>query len=491
MFQCPRGHFCFSDMVDGQNRQRPEICFQCPRGHFCFSDSIYRRVVFQSQPSFNAREGIFAFRTQVPRVGPIKTAFRVSMPARAFLLFGRARLNPLRSAMQSVSMPARAFLLFGQSARRDALRLPRCCFNAREGIFAFRTNLVAAPQRSMRGGFQCPRGHFCFSDEFAISPSSTATEMSFNAREGIFAFRTMEQYEKAQRDRWCFNAREGIFAFRTKKWARVYRKFEKFQCPRGHFCFSDSALAGGEAAHTDRFQCPRGHFCFSDAVTEAKGGTEVEEVSMPARAFLLFGRTRFRKEAKMKRLFQCPRGHFCFSDVQDFGGTVAGNPFQCPRGHFCFSDARRGKRWKRRWVSMPARAFLLFGRPRTRRGSDTPFVGFNAREGIFAFRTVDPAHRGLGAMKLFQCPRGHFCFSDTFPGFLGGSTVFIRFNAREGIFAFRTRVIKRASCSRKRASFNAREGIFAARCAVPCAPCADAQCLCGTRQRDCGNDAAL
>ncbi len=61
---------------------------------------------------------------------------------------------------------------------------------------------------------------------------------------------------------------------------------------------------------------------------------------------------------------------------------------------------------------MPARAFLLFGRGGARRPRNPPPARFNAREGIFAFRTHDAA---LPFARVLQ-----------------------GFNAREGIFAFRT-----------------------------------------------------
>ena len=88
--------------------------FQCPCGHFCFSDSTVFSLGAASLWSFNALAGIFAFRTQ-----------RCA-----------ARRPPPRCA---VSMPLRAFLLFGQ----DAAGVPSCRvqmrFNALAGIFAFRT----------------------------------------------------------------------------------------------------------------------------------------------------------------------------------------------------------------------------------------------------------------------------------------------------------------------------------------------------------------
>ena len=108
---------------------------------------------------------------------------------------------------------------------------------------------------------------------------------------------------------------------------------------------------------------------------------------MPARAFLLFG---------LAASYSCP---------------AYTTRFQCPRGHFCFSDMNEGERdGSPNQVSMPARAFLLFGRPRTRRGSDTPFVGFNAREGIFAFRTLTMFNYSPIVQQSFNALAGIFAF---------------------------------------------------------------------------------
>ena len=88
--------------------------------------------------------GIFAFRTQV-RIRAAAEVFSVSMPSRAFLLFGRTYSQPPRGSKSPVSMPSRAFLLFGLNRRR--------CYE-------------------LAGSwFQCPRGHFCFSDCEKLLPS--------------------------------------------------------------------------------------------------------------------------------------------------------------------------------------------------------------------------------------------------------------------------------------------------------------------------------
>ena len=113
---------------------------------------------------------------------------------------------------------------------------------------------------------------------------------------------------------------------------------------------------------------------------------------MPSRAFLLFGLVVGDADREDGFAgFQCPRGHFCFSDkfVAAAGAAVAG------------------------LVSMPSRAFLLFGH-------------------IFS------CLKGQGGRYTFQCPRGHFCFSDPSVVMSTLSPSFHRFNALAGIFAFRT-----------------------------------------------------
>ena len=93
----------------------------------------------------------------------LRALWYVSMPSRAFLLFGRSL--PVGSVLTatSVSMPSRAFLLFGHSRGKQQGGKHSLSFNALAGIFAFRTcNSIARGYRA--GVFQCPRGHFCFSD---------------------------------------------------------------------------------------------------------------------------------------------------------------------------------------------------------------------------------------------------------------------------------------------------------------------------------------
>ena len=264
--------------------------FQCPRGHFCFSD---RAAACESSTC----------------------PLQVSMPARAFLLFGHGSLPRYWWRNFGVSMPARAFLLFGRS--------PRLISNG-----------------SSNSLFQCPRGHFCFSDLDGRGRARVAGHR-FNAREGIFAFRTARvRCHGAGSELRRFNAREGIFAFRTIAEARER----------------------GEAAIS--FNAREGIFAFR-TIGCTRRAASAFPVSMPARAFLLFGRARQARSPQRAILFQCPRGHFCFSDSSRYTrrprtGTCA---FQCPRGHFCFSD------------------FYLRG-------------------------------DYCALCSQFQCPRGHFCFSD-------------------------------------------------------------------------------
>ena len=163
--------------------------FQCPRGHFCFSDGRTRRWPAARMFCFNAREGIFAFRTRQQWLVAAGEATRVSMPARAFLLFGPSISAPhSQSGCIRVSMPARAFLLFGPPRKRG--------------------------DRVLHGGVSMPARAFLL---FGLIAPEVATEIQthFNAREGIFAFRTRRFDGKVVKVWINFNARGGIFAFRT------------------------------------------------------------------------------------------------------------------------------------------------------------------------------------------------------------------------------------------------------------------------------------
>ena len=169
------------------------------------------------------------------------------------------------------------------------------------------------------------------------------------------------------------------------------REDGEFQCPRGHFCFSDKENISCIRNYLEGFQCPRGHFCFSDKKALREPGARFPSFNALAGIFAF--RTRIHGQTYIPQPhegFQCPRGHFCFSDSID--GTI-----------FRIFNNR---------VSMPSRAFLLFGPlvvpTPTRHVAD----GFNALAGIFAFRTVLTWRARRGKRWKFQCPRGHFCFSD-------------------------------------------------------------------------------
>ena len=137
---------------------------------------------------------------------------------------------------------------------------------------------------------------------------------SFNAREGIFAFRTTIPLDLVVVFFQSFNAREGIFAFRTP-WRGCGRPWHYW------------------------FQCPRGHFCFSDPVAVAEEAGDVHYVSMPARAFLLFGLVWKVKRGRPKDGFNAREGIFAFrTNYCRCHPRRSANWFQCPRGHFCFSD---------------------------------------------------------------------------------------------------------------------------------------------------------
>ena len=191
--------------------------------------------------------------------------------------------------------------------------------------------------------FQCPRGHFCFSDRAARRERAEENWVSMPARAFLLFGQLLALHLFSKHK--SFNAREGIFAFRT-----------------------------GDTA--------------------ADWWLENLFVSMPARAFLLFGLFSFGTTVIVgSAVFQCPRGHFCFSDeIQKYRIVTPAIRFQCPRGHFCFSDETDEVFGSEQTliVSMPARAFLLFGREWWDKTADVLATRFNAREGIFAFRTNSP-----------------------------------------------------------------------------------------------------
>ena len=137
------------------------------------------------------------------------------MPSRAFLLFGQTHREDMRRKTVLVSMPSRAFLLFGPEAYGLPADNATPRFNALAGIFAFRTLGAGAgePRPPRRG---------------------------FNALAGIFAFRTLRRLHRYRMGHARFNALAGIFAFRTRRRWLIPRQGVQFQCPRGHFCFSDA-----------------------------------------------------------------------------------------------------------------------------------------------------------------------------------------------------------------------------------------------------------
>ena len=212
----------------------------------------------------------------------------------------------------------------------------------------------------------------------------------------------------------CFNALAGIFAFRTQVDRAEELREKWFQCPRGHFCFSDAPVLDTSTVASCGFQCPRGHFCFSDQRSAACRRAR-HSVSMPSRAFLLFGRQ-----------------HHCIGRADREG-------FQCPRGHFCFSD-HRSQQWGKLslcLVSMPSRAFLLFGPTFAMQIAFLCVLVSMPARAFLLFGHI-PLLQGRLQSFRFQCPRGHFCFSDN--SVRNYIHIYLpHFNAREGIFAFRTR----------------------------------------------------
>ena len=260
-------------------------------------------------------------------------------------------------------MPSRAFLLFGHEAIAEAAKRLVRGFNALAGIFAFRTLEHLFAQADGAAKFQCPRGHFCFSDSHA-SRAQTATRRGFNALAGIFAFRTR-----------CLAGR--------------YIAHLEFQCPRGHFCFSDFHLSHTLVGGMMCFNALAGIFAFR--TRRARGGRRAPApVSMPSRAFLLFGHDEQSHLIEWRSEFQCPRGHFCFSDLEKKFLTLwRYEMFQCPRGHFCFSDLSLSPltaTWRLPGFNALAGIFA-FRTKWTPTALSTSSACFNALAGIFAFRT--------------------------------------------------------------------------------------------------------
>ena len=136
---------------------------------------------------------------------------------------------------------------------------------------------------------------------------------------------------------------------------------------------------------------------------------------MPLRAFLLFGPVfGVRHQRAGVNRFNALAGIFAFWTHDNKALLYRITPeFQCPCGHFCFLDvsplvAGEGGSM---CVSMPLRAFLLFGPIMVAVDDKDIDVSFNALAGIFAFWTR--IRRALRARApQFQCPCGHFCFLD-------------------------------------------------------------------------------
>ena len=235
-------------------------------------------------------------------------------------------------------MPSRAFLLFGQIG-------------------------VTLQEMAIDAWFQCPRGHFCFSDPF-IGQRAIGRGVGFNALAGIFAFRTNT----------------------TSAWTQ--KNCSGFQCPRGHFCFSDARIAN----------------C----------GNALCNVSMPLRAFLLFGRTMCVLSSAHSPCFNALAGIFAFRTDEGAIHPLLNWWVSMPsRAFLLFGRViTRALCLPVGWVSMPSRAFLLFGRSLTVDFAGAYVSGFNALAGIFAFRT-----EGME----YDYALDEFCF-----------------NALAGIFAFRT-----------------------------------------------------
>ena len=122
--RCSSAPFCVSMplrafLLFGQaywvNGFRTACEFQCPCGHFCFSDLERAKREAARGLSFNALAGIFAFRTFVP--WPLSDGAMLRFNALAGIFAFRTRTDGSRTKPHGcVSMPLRAFLLFGRSA---------------------------------------------------------------------------------------------------------------------------------------------------------------------------------------------------------------------------------------------------------------------------------------------------------------------------------------------------------------------------------------
>ena len=139
-----------------------------------------------------------------------------------------------------------------------------------------------------------------------------------------------------------------------------------------------------------------------------------KQVSMPSRAFLLFGRKRRHGARRGGRWFQCPRGHSCFSDGASVRSFALRLTVSMPsRAFLLFGPTPPSRNHPARiCVSMPSRAFLLFGRSIRSRIPPPTWVSMPSRAFLLFGRMV---RRLVWSVEvLFQCPRGHFCFSDRY-----------------------------------------------------------------------------
>ena len=313
------------------------------------------------------------------------------MPLRAFLLFGpKIQTLKLKNRQSIVSMPLRAFLLFGRY-----------------------TEAHGQPPRKVL--FQCPCGHFCFSDQIIISVYNTVNMVSMPLRAFLLFGPSLNAPDYAARVADRFNALAGIFAFRTQmKCSRAYarewvsmplRAFllfgqEHFHSQGSFGCQSVSMplraflLFGQDftrfcVSAQLGFQCPCGHFCFSDKL-RWRIICRAMKVSMPLRAFLLFGRALGKSPGLQKRSFNALAGIFAFrtqhGDFPKRGGQRVSMPLRAFL-LFGLNDFLPPPRLGR--VSMPLRAFLLFGHNITIVSITPRSNSFNALAGIFAFRTED------------------------------------------------------------------------------------------------------
>ena len=193
------------------------------------------------------------------------------MPLRAFLLFGQ--YDPRRTYDEIlVSMPLRAFLLFGPCVKIEKAKKVKDCFNALAGIFAFWTLgrvsfLSESPKVSM------PLRAFLLFGRITPAPIALWLPLCFNALAGIFAFWT-----GCARLRSCYGR---TVSMPLRAFLLFGLTSQQAQQPTSQVvCFN--ALAG--------------IFAFWTVVGARSVAVALPPVSMPLRAFLLFGRSRGRRD---------------------------------------------------------------------------------------------------------------------------------------------------------------------------------------------------